>query len=485
MGPAASALRALRGSGPQWLRRGSGAPASRGRGAQRYRRAAFGGVAMLYSNGLKMLGALATLPLALNYLGAERFGLWVTLTSLMLLANVGDFGIGNGLINALSAAHGNDDRETARIYVSSVLFTTLLLSSVLLAALLSVEAIVPWASVFHLASPVARSEARPAVTVVTLCVILHVPLGVLVKIRTGYQEMHVNGIWQSLGVALGFGALVLSIWYGASLPWLIAADAGGNAIAMIGNLGRLFLVDRPWLRPSLRCVQPYAARALLAIGLQFFALALIGMVAFYSDNLLAIWACGPQAAGLFAICARLFSPCRLLAGTMLAPLWPAYGEAIKRGDVAWVRRTIAASIAVSVMVVLPLALGLAFFGDTLASVWMRRPVAFGAGLLFGMALWVTVETIGSAISYFLNGASLIRVQLVLGAVFTAVAVVTKVSLAMHFGIAGIAWGTLISYAGVMLPPSARIVRQQLRDLGRQRAATPLGSAVPGGVSAGK
>ena len=472
MGPAASALRALQAGGPQWLRRESVAPASRGRGAQRYRRAAFGGVAMLFSNGLKMLGALATLPLALNYLGAERFGLWATLTSLMLLANVGDLGIGDGLINALSAAHGNDDRAMARIYVSSVFFTTLLLSSVLLAVLLAVEAVLPWPRLFHLSSPVARAEAAPAVKVLTLCIILHVPLGVLVKIRTGYQEMHVSALWHSFGVVLGFGALVLSIWHGASLPWLVAADAGGNAVAMLGNLGCLFLVDRPWLRPSLRCVERGAARELLALGLQFFALALIGMATFYSDNLLAIWACGPQAAGLFAICTRLFSPCRLFAGTMLGPLWPAYREAITRGDIAWVRRTIAASIVLSVLVVLPLALGLTVFGDTLARLWMRRPLVLGFGLLFGMALWVTVETIGSAISYFLNAASMIRVQLILGAVFSVVAIATKVTLAMHFGIAGIAWGRSFAYIGTTLFPSVRIIRRQLRELASRTVESP-------------
>jgi hypothetical protein len=38
------------------------------------------------------------------------------------------------------------------------------------------------------------------------------------------------------------------------------------------------------------------------------------------------------------------------------PLWPAYGEAIARGDITWVRRTIVGSIVVAELVVLPFAL---------------------------------------------------------------------------------------------------------------------------------
>jgi O-antigen/teichoic acid export membrane protein len=299
-----------------------------------------------------------------------------------------------------------------------------------------------------------------------------VPLGVLVKIRTGYQEMHVNGLWQTLGVVLGFGALVLCIWRGASLPWLIAADAGGQAVATIGNLGCLFLVDRPWLCPNLRCVELGAARDLLKLGVLFFALAVIGIIGFYSDNLLAIWACGPEVAGFFAICAKLFSPCRLLATTMLAPLWPAYGEAIARGDISWARRTVVASTAGSALAIAPLALGLLFFGNDLASFWMRRPISFGFGLLSGMALWVVIETIGSGMSYFLNGVSLIRVQVVLGVIFAASAVMTKASLARKFGIGGIAWGTLLAYAAVVLLPNIHIVRRHLQSLTTRAAAGP-------------
>lgn len=452
--------------------RGRDSAALSARGLQRYRRAAFGGAATLFSVGLKMCGSLVTMPLVLHYLGAERFGLWATLTALMMLTGIGDLGIGNGLINALSAAHGADDRLAARTYVSSVFFMTLLLSSVLLILLLALDSAVPWPSVFHLSSTTAIGEVGPAVAVLILCLVLHVPLGVLVKIRTGYQEIHVTNLWHTLGVVLGLGALVLFIWLGASLPWLVAADAVGQAIAMIGNLGRLFLVERPWLRPGLSYVSFGAARELLNLGLLFFALAIIGITAFYSDNLLAIWVCGPEAAGLYAICARLFSPCRLLASTLLAPLWPAYGEAIARGDIAWVRRTIVMSIAIALLVISPLTLCLLFFGNDLASLWMRQPMSFGFGLLSGMALWVIIETFGAGMSYFLNGASVIRAQLVLGTIFAAVAVVAKVALARQFGIGGIAWGTLLAYAGIILLPCARIVQRHLRELSRRAADAP-------------
>jgi O-antigen/teichoic acid export membrane protein len=214
---------------------------------------------------------------------------------------------------------------------------------------------------------------------------------------------------------------------------------------MIGNLVRLF-VRRPWLRP-------------------------------YADNLLTIWACGPEAAGLYAICTRLFSPIRRLAGTLLGPLFPAYGEEIARGDIAWVRRTIIMSITVALWLIAPFSLALPFLGNDLASFWMRRPMSFGFGLLSGMALWVIIEVPGSGMSHFMNGASVVRAQLVIGAIFATVAVAVKVFLAKQFGIAGSPWGTLLAYCGTTLLPGALIVQRHVRELARLAASAP--PPVPG------
>src|SRR5262249_31335094 len=156
---------------------------------------------------------------------------------------------------------------------------------------------------------------------------------------------------------------------------------------------------------------------LLSLGLLFFVLSVTGIIAFYSDNLMAIWICGPEAAGRYAIAAKLFSPCKLVAGTLLMPLWPAYGEAIARGDMGWVRRTLKTSIIGAEMVVLPLALTGLFCGDVLARLWFQQPIALGFGLLAGMALWAVLEAAGSGLAMFLNGASIVRIQVCLSVIF--------------------------------------------------------------------
>jgi O-antigen/teichoic acid export membrane protein len=423
----------------------------------------------MLSGGLKMLGSLITLPLLMRSVGAEGFGVWVTLTSLMALSALGDLGIGNGLINAVSTAHGTDDRTSAKTYVSSAFLVATALSCVLLVAFVILDAIVSWPVVFNLFSPKIIAEVDPAVKVLVGCVVANVLLGIGFKVRIGYQEVHINMLWEVIGTVCSFATLVLFVWVNAKLPWLVFAEAGVPLIAIAVNIACLFVIERPWLRPALSCVKFAAIRQLFNLGLLFLVLHLVGIFAFSSDNLLAIWICGPEAAGVYAIAMKLFSPGRMIAGAILGPLWPAYGEAIARGDIVWVRRTIVASIVTAVAVVLPLVFVCLFFGNELIRLWFQRPISLGFGLLAGGALWVVLEAVGSGLATFLNGASVLRAQIPLSITFAVTAIVAKVTLQNQFGIAGIIWGTILAFSITQVVPYIYIIHRYIRELARQSA----------------
>ena len=91
-----------------------------GRSKERYRRAALTVVASGAARGVGILTTLISIPLTVRYLGTERYGLWVTITSVIALLTFADLGLGNGVLNAISEAHGGDDVESARKYLSLI-----------------------------------------------------------------------------------------------------------------------------------------------------------------------------------------------------------------------------------------------------------------------------------------------------------------------------------------------------------------------------
>ena len=87
---------------------------------------------ILFSGVLKAISLYTSfliVPITLNYLDNEPYGIWMTITSMAFWVAVFDIGLGNGMRNYLTAAISKGDFRAAGIYISS---TFLLLSGIAL-----------------------------------------------------------------------------------------------------------------------------------------------------------------------------------------------------------------------------------------------------------------------------------------------------------------------------------------------------------------
>ena len=100
-----------------------------------------GAASAIAARALALLVGIISVPLMVGYLGSERYGVWVTISTFLAFLSFTDFGLANSLTNALGKAYGENEREIARRYVSSS-FATLSL----IALLLLFGAAVVWAN---------------------------------------------------------------------------------------------------------------------------------------------------------------------------------------------------------------------------------------------------------------------------------------------------------------------------------------------------
>ena len=98
--------------------------ANEDRGKERYRRASITATSSLISQGLTILISLISVPLTVGYLGPERYGVWLTMSSLLTWMAMTDFGLaGNALVNVIADATERDDRQLARQYAASAFWS--------------------------------------------------------------------------------------------------------------------------------------------------------------------------------------------------------------------------------------------------------------------------------------------------------------------------------------------------------------------------
>jgi len=401
--------------------------------------------------------ALATVRLTINYLGAARYGLWMTVTSITAFLAFSDFGVGNALINRMSAAFSSGDRANAPREVSSAVTLLGAVGAAFLVIGAGLLTILPWARIYNV-SGLAAAEAGPATFALVACFALVLPLGLVQKIQLGFQDGAVSNLWTVVGSALSLALLLVCLAMRLGLPWLVLAVAGGPVIALVLNWTQEFGFSRPWLRPRRDMVDLRIGIRLARTGLLFLGLQLAGTVAFASDNLIAAQVLGPVAVAQYSVTQRVFFVLPALLAVAAVSLWPAYGEALAHSDRRWIRRMLVRSTL--------LAVGLTALGSLVILVASRSIFDFLVGpalipplaLTVGFVVWAVLYAFGSVVSMLLNAANVILFQLITAATMAATAIFLKIELSRTIGVAGIIWGTVIAYGLLSVLPTLLYLR---------------------------
>lgn len=445
---------------------------ARDRERERYRRAALTAGAAAAAKCVNVVAALITVPLTLQYLGPERYGLWMTMSSFIVLLGFTDCGLGNGLVNAISEAHGRNDRELGARNVSSALFMLLGIAIMLGCLCLVAFPFVQWPRVFNVTSARAAEESGPALAVLSVCFLVGLPLSVVSRVQRGYQEGFLNSAWQVLGNVAGLVGVIIAVKAEVSLPWLVGAMAVPPLVATLLNGVHLFWVKSPWLKPSWRSVTLEHSCGLLRVGGVFLLLQLAAVVTFASDSVIIAQICGAASVAEYSVPMRLFSIAPMLVSLVVSPLWPAYGEAVVRDDVAWIRRTLFRSLVFSLFVTGSAGAILVAFGRSLIHFWVGPAVAVSSLLLFGMGIWTVMYSAGEAVAMLLNGTNRIHFQAVTGLITCCVAVAAKIALGRALGLSGVVLGTVLAYAVFTAIPMLFFVPKLLREFTSRASPFP-------------
>jgi O-antigen/teichoic acid export membrane protein len=388
----------------------------------------------------------------LGYLGVERYGLWIVISSTIAILGFADLGMGNGLINAISEAHGKGDNELADRYVSSAFFMLTSIALVLGILFVFLYPHVSWPWLFNISSNQARNEAGPAIIIFVVCFLVNLPLGIVQRIQIGYQEGFFNSIWQALGNLFGLGSVLLAIHLKANLPWLVFAMAGVPILATAMNGLVLFCFRRPWLIPKIKFVSFVVAQRVLKTGFLFLILQIAGAIGYQSDNFVISHFLGASYVPQYSIPMKLFMQVPLLLGFVLSPLWPAYGEAITRRDVAWIRKTFSRSIKFSLSVNIIPALLLIIYAPAIINIWVGSKIMPPFILLLGLGIWTILTSLGGPIAVLLNGTGAIKIQIICASLMGISNILVSIFLVSKIGVAGPIYGTLITWTFFNLIP---------------------------------
>ena len=97
-----------------------------------------------FYKGGAVLANFALVPIIIDYLDTENYGIWLTISSFIAWFTFFDVGLGNGLRNKLTEAITNNNIKLAKGYVSSAYFTITIISFCLSILFLTLTYFIDW-----------------------------------------------------------------------------------------------------------------------------------------------------------------------------------------------------------------------------------------------------------------------------------------------------------------------------------------------------
>ena len=403
---------------------------------------------ILFSGFLKIVGLLTSLvivPITINYLNNEVYGIWMTITSILYWITTFDIGLGNGMRNYLAEALATNDTKLGKKYIS----TTMLLLS-LIALSMAIVLLYPLITInfnsFFNTNAIAGNELRMAVVIAVGFTLMNFVLKNIGMIFVAMQKYAINDLLSISGnvIALILIYILTKVTTG-NLVLVVLAYTMTSCVTFLLAAIPLFW-KHPELKPSLRFFDKSLGKKIVGKGFGFFVIQISScLVIFGAANFFITQSCGPAAVTTYNIAYKFFNLLVIAYTIILAPMWNAYTDAYVKGDMQWIKATFNKALKFWVLSICG-GLGMLLICNLFYKLWIGNMVNVPLSVSASTLIYVCFFNLNNCATYLINGLNKIFVQIIISLAVTTLYIITVLAFGRKLGVEGIVLSMAASYA---------------------------------------
>lgn len=361
--------------------------------------------------GISIIISLILVPMTINFVSSELYGIWLTLSSIIGWLGFFDIGFGLGLRNKLTTALSRSDYELGRRYVSTTYFVLLIIFGSIAILGFFLAGVIDWCSLLNVNVQYAEllvSTSR--IVIVTFCINL-----ILKLLQNVYQAYQMTAVASGLDTLGQFVALI-AIWV---LTKTTAPDLNNLAIVLCFTPCVVYMIATIFafasrfksVAPTVKFIKVSYAKDIFNLGSQFFLVQIICIILYQATNFIISHYCGPEQVTVYNISYKYLN-CSLMALTIIvSPLWSAYNDAYARDDYDWMLKIYKRLLKINALLIFGISL-MIILSPIVYELWIGNAVdmPFKISLLVG--LYMIVQSISNMHATILNGMGTIRLQII-------------------------------------------------------------------------
>lgn len=393
-------------------------------------------IGAFFNKGVAIIISLLLVPATINYLNAEQYGIWLTISSIIAWMAYFDVGLVHGFKNKFAEAKANGNNLLARQYVSTTYATLIVIFGILT---LFIELLCPyidWAEFLNV-----NESYRPLLSkicsILFLLMAIQLSLGVFPALLTADQR----SAYASMISTLGQGVALIAIYVLASLPeknmlYVCVALAGLPCLVLLMTTLIGFSHRYHFYSPSIRYVNVRLIGNIVSLGGKFFVIQISMLLIFQVTNIILSRILGPESVTLYNVTYKYFSIIQMAFNILLSPFWVAYTDAYAKKDFVWMKNVYRRLIQIYRFAILA-GLIMLLVSPLAYKIWLPNTVEIPWLLSFSMCIYMLILSYSNMLMILINGTGKVFLQMVIYVSCAVLSIPLMTVLCRQWGVQGL------------------------------------------------
>ena len=280
---------------------------------------------------------LVQVPVVLSYLDSNLYGVYLTITSIVMWTHNFDFGLGSGLRFKLTEAISKDDIARGKHLVSTAYISLAAIMAIVAIMCIPLLFVLNWQKILNCQS-LSGNYLALCIFVVLLTILAQFVLELITIVLQAKLKTAVSTIFKPIANMVSITTvLILSVSGTHSLLYAcMALTLPLLSVLFITNIA-LFAKEFKDIRPSFKFYERSALSDIYSLGLKFFVSSLATMVVFNSANILLSYFINPTEVSVYNTSSTYFATIVVFHGVFLAPIWVSITDAYVKGEKKWIK----------------------------------------------------------------------------------------------------------------------------------------------------
>ncbi|MCP9612860.1 lipopolysaccharide biosynthesis protein [Coprobacter tertius] len=357
--------------------------------------------------------SLLMIPMCINYINAEQYGIWLTLSTIVLWLGFFDIGLANGLRNKFAEAKAKGDTRLAKEYVSTTFFILSLIFGATWVIFMVLNRYIDWNVFFHISIKGTELNSLFSIIITYFC------LQNIFKILSTVLLADQKPGWSSFFDMLGQLFALIIIWVmmqlipGSLLKLGITLCFVPLVVWVIANFF-FFKGSYKAYSPSIKSINKARIKDILNLGVKFFIIQIACVIQFQTANFIIAHFFSAVEVTNYNIVYKYFNVLAMTFTIFLSPFWSAITDAWTLKDMSWIKNTtqkyviIATAFNICGLIMLIVA-------PVVIRFWVGKEIAGNIDniLLVLCYIYVAITLYTTLFVNILNGMGILRTQYIL------------------------------------------------------------------------